>query len=130
MWRGCVRACRNAALANEKLEQAAHVAALKARLEAFRASSDARLQRCSVAVRDAASVLESHVHLASCILQDAERCRQLEGEEERVWGAPVPDVAAGVGAGSVVAGPCASTRVAAAIRAGVQAGGGAEESTE
>lgn len=91
------------------------MAGLKARLDAFRAQSDARLQKLSVAVRSARSTMDSSVALASRILQAAERCRQLEGEGDKIWAMPIPDVAAGAEAGSVIAGPAAATRAGAAM---------------
>jgi len=114
---------RNESLAREKVEQAGHVAALKARLDAFRAQSDGRLQKLSVAVRSARSTMDSNVALASRILQAAERCRQLEGEGDKVWPQPIADVAAGTEEGAVIAGPGASTRAGAALSAAASAAG-------
>jgi hypothetical protein len=116
---------RNESLAREKVEQAGHVAALKARLDAFRAQSDGRLQKLSVAVRSARSTMDSNVALASRILQAAERCRQLEGEGDKVWPQPIADVAAGTDEGAVIAGPGASTRAGAALAAAATAASGA-----
>lgn len=122
---------KNVSLAREKAEQAAHVAALKSKLDAFRAQSDARLQKLSVAVRAARAEMETQVALASRILQAAERARQSEGEHDKIWPVPIPDVAAasqpGVenadgtmqeGSVVVISGPAASSRAAVAMLGG------------
>jgi hypothetical protein len=47
--------------------------------------------------------MEEQLALASRVLQLAERCRQLEGEEEKTLPVPIPDVAAGENGGAVAA---------------------------
>ena len=96
----------------EKAEQAAFVATLKGQLDAFRAGSDARLQKLSSAVATARARIESQLQLASRVILLAERCREFESAGERTVPVPMPDVAVGPVQGTVVAGPAASTRTA------------------
>jgi hypothetical protein len=112
---------RNESLQYEKAEQAKHVASLKTRLDNFRAQSEGRLQKLSVAVRESRARMDSQAGVASRILQAAERCRQLEASEDKVWPVPIPDIAAGPEAGTIVAGPGASTRAANALMSAAEA---------
>lgn len=101
----------------EKNEQASHVAALKSRLDAYRTNADARLQQLTLTVRAARSEMEKQLALASRILQLAERCRQFEGEGEKIIPVPVPDITVGEDAGGAAGGAGVATGVGGSLMA-------------
>lgn len=103
---------KNSALSQQKAEQQAHLLALKARLEKFRALSDARLNTLSKHAAKTRATLRQQLDLATRVLTLAERVRQLEGDQERVEPFRVPDVAAGPEPGSLLVGPHAAIKAA------------------